>query len=397
MCKETQGSPGREPEAHAPKRDFAEIPALRKAVIAGHICLDLTPALACSLPDLSPGKLVQVGTAAVHTGGAVANTGLAMRILGADVRLLGKIGRDRFGQIVKSICAQYGSEGGLIEDPTAGTSYTVVLAIPGVDRIFLHHPGANDDFYAADIPDRCFADADHFHFGYPPLMRGMYERGGEEVLTLFRRAKGMGLTTSLDMAAVDPKSPAGQVNWRALLQAALPLTDFFLPSVEELCHMLDPAQYAAWNERAKGNDITAGLSIEEDVRPLAEAALSMGAKAVLVKCGALGIYYQTAGGPVMAPLCAALGLAPREWSGLRGHEESFRVDHIASATGAGDVSIAAFLTAMLRGYGLAACVELAAAAGARCLSSYDALSALEPLDDLWQRIRNGWAKTGANR
>ena len=364
-------------------------------MVAGHICLDLTPALACGLTDvMAPGRLIQVGSAAVHTGGAVANTGLAMRVLGADVRLAGKIGCDRFGQIVKNICAQYGSEDGLLEDPAVATSYTVVLAIPGVDRIFLHHPGANDAFYSDDIPDRCFADVSHFHFGYPPLMRSMYEGGGAELLKLFHRVKGMGLTTSLDMADVDPKSPAGQVDWHRLLGDVLPLTDFFLPSVEELCYTLDPARHKAWKERAKGGDATACLSMEEDVRPLAEAALSMGAKAVLVKCGALGMYYQTAGGPGMTALCAALDLAPGEWVDQRGYEGSFRPERIVSATGAGDVSIAAFLTGMLRGWGLRECVTLAAAAGARCLTSYDAISALEPLEALWQRIRDGWPRSG---
>ena len=328
----------------------------------------------------------------MHTGGAVANTGLAMRILGADVRLAGKVGCDRFGQIVKSICAQYGCEDGLIEDPSVDTAYTVVLAAPGFDRAFLHHPGANDAFCCADIPDAWFEGVGHFHFGYPPLMRRMYEQGGEELLALFLRARRMGLTTSLDMVAIDPQSPAARVDWKAVLRGLLPLTDFFLPSAEELCCILDPVRYAEWNERAGGGDVATVLSIERDVRPLAEEALAMGAKVVLIKCGAPGIYYQTVGEALLAPLCEAHRLALCEWGGRRGFQESYRPERIVSATGAGDVSIAAFLTAMMRGFGLGECVSLAAAAGARCLSTFDALSALEPLDDLRKRIQNGWAK-----
>ena len=71
---------------------------MKKKVIAAGIisCLDITPVF----PDkkvkqlsetLSPGSLIQMGQADVHTGGAVANTGLAMKILGADVTLMGKI------------------------------------------------------------------------------------------------------------------------------------------------------------------------------------------------------------------------------------------------------------------------------------------------------------------
>jgi len=57
-----------------------------QAVVAGHICLDITPAFGASETPLSslimPGKLTHVGAADVHTGGCVANTGLALRRLG---------------------------------------------------------------------------------------------------------------------------------------------------------------------------------------------------------------------------------------------------------------------------------------------------------------------------
>ena len=65
---------------------------------------------------------------------------------------MGKTGRDAFGDIVEETLRSYGAHQGLIRDSEASTSYTVVLAIPGIDRIFLHHPGANHDFSAADIP-----------------------------------------------------------------------------------------------------------------------------------------------------------------------------------------------------------------------------------------------------
>ena len=62
----------------------------KKVIAAGHICLDITPvfpdAKTGRLEDvLSPGKLVEMKEADVHTGGSVANTGLAMKLLGADV------------------------------------------------------------------------------------------------------------------------------------------------------------------------------------------------------------------------------------------------------------------------------------------------------------------------
>ena len=37
-----------------------------------------------------------------------------------------------------------------------------------------------------------------------------------------------------------------------------------------------------------------------------------------------------------------------------------------------------------------ACVALACAEGACCVTTYDALSGLKPLDELEERIRKGW-------
>ena len=61
-----------------------------------------------------------------------------------------------------------------------------------------------------------------------------------------------------------------------------------------------------------------------------------------------------------------------------------------SGTGAGDTSIAAFLTGVLRGYGPADCAALAAAEGACCVTAYDALSGIRPIEELMDRIRAGW-------
>ena len=132
----------------------------RKIISAGHICLDITPVFPHTVRGqtlealLQPGKLLHMAGADVHTGGSVANTGLALKILGNDVTLLGKIGKDAFGGMVKSIVATNGADG-LIEDGDSSTSYSVVLAVPGCDRIFLHNPGANDTFVPSDIPDSC--------------------------------------------------------------------------------------------------------------------------------------------------------------------------------------------------------------------------------------------------
>lgn len=360
-----------------------------KAIAAGHICLDITPVFpegrSAKLSEiLRPGKLLEMKGCDIHTGGAVANTGLAMKILGVDVSLMGKIGDDEFGRIVLDALKKYNADEGMIIAQGEQTSYSVVIAPPGVDRIFLHDPGTNNTFSADDVNISAEQSENTalFHFGYPPLMKKMYENGGAELEKLFKKVKEMNMVTSLDMAAVDPGSEAGQVDWNALLKRVLPYVDFFVPSVEELCYMLDKNRLCEWENRTEGADLTSVIEPENDVRPLAEKCLEYGAKAVLVKCGAPGMYFMSSKAGEMSDICKILNLNEEEWADIRRFKESMRVEKVVSATGAGDTSIAGFLTSLLMGMGPEKCLDAAAAAGARCVTTVDALSGLVPLKDM---------------
>ena len=348
-----------------------------KIIVAGHICLDVTPVFPAGNPQplgklLSPGRLVQMEGVHLATGGAVANTGLALKRLGADVALMGKVGDDEFGRLVLERLRQYGAAEGMIVSPGSSTSYSIVIAPPGTDRIFLHNPGANDTFRTGDLDFQRIAQADFFHFGYPPIMRHMYADGGEELTELFRRVKALGLTTSLDMAAVDPDTEAGRADWEAILRKVLPYVDYFVPSAEELCFMADRPRYADWLRRAGGGDVTGVLRVDTDIRPLAEKVLAMGARNLLIKCGTPGLYFTD-------------GASER-------FERSYRPSRVLSATGAGDTSIAAFLKARMEGFPMDVCLRYAAAEGACCVEAYDALSGLRSLEELDAKIQAGWEK-----
>lgn len=369
----------------------------KKVVVAGHICLDITPVFKNSEIHridelLAPGKLVNVSKPDVHIGGSVANTGLAMKFLGADVFLVGKVGNDTFGTMIRRELEEYDAAGGIQVQKEDSTSYSVILAIPGLDRIFLHNPGANDTFCAEDIPDVMLKEASLLHFGYPPLMRQMYAEEGEELIKLLKKAKDFGTATSLDMASVDPDGPAGSVNWKKILEKAIPCVDFFVPSAEELCYMLDEARFLEWQKRAGGKDITEILDIDRDIRPLADMCMSLGAKVLVIKCGAQGLYYRTAVRERLEGISPKIGLAAEAWADKEGFEKSYVPECVLSATGAGDTSIAAFLTAMLDGYGIEECMHLAAGTGASCVASYDALGGLVSLNELWEKINAGWKK-----
>ena len=127
-----------------------------KIMVAGHICLDITPSFEsdygrATISDIFvPGKLINVGKATFSTGGDVANTGLSMHKLAVDVLLNGKIGTDSFGKIIKQLVGDELSSS-LREVAHQSSSYSVVVAIAGIDRIFLHHAGSNDTFTSGDI------------------------------------------------------------------------------------------------------------------------------------------------------------------------------------------------------------------------------------------------------
>jgi len=369
----------------------------KKAVVAGHICVDITPAIpgekVSNLNEIViPGKIIPAGDISISTGGAVASTGLAMKIFGTDVTLMGKVGNDEFAEIIIKLLRKYGYEGELLVSEEISTSYSIILAIPGIDRIIFHNAGANDAFYLKDMDLDKIWEADLFHFGYPPIMRSMYEKDGAELVKMFKMISEAGVLTSLDLAMIQEQSDAGRADWNKILKAVLPYTDFFVPSVEELLLMIDREKYHRILEKSSDGDIVNVISLEEDVKPLAERCIAMGAKCVLIKCGAPGLYYKTAASGFAEKLTEKLGHDCSDWADKEGFEASYVPGKVRSGLGAGDTTIGAFLSAVLQGYSMERCLQLATATGASCVETYDALSGLRSFEELEARIDAGWEK-----
>ena len=366
----------------------------KKVVSAGHICLDITPSFECSASYRSvsevliPGRLVPVGSPDIHIGGSVGNTGLALKQLGADVSL----GKDDFGRLIKAQLKSYGVRSEMIEQNNTETSYSVVISVQGIDRIILHNSGANNTFDISDIDFNIVKEANLFHFGYPSIMEGMYKENGKAFIELFKKVKSLGVATSLDMAVVDENSDSGRMDWRTILQKVMPYVDVFAPSVEELAFLIDRPRYHEWMERSNGDDVTSILSVEKDIKPLADQLLEWGAKIVLIKCGAPGMYFRTNSKEELLKIGG--GLAPDliQWANQDAFEKSYKPEKVVSATGAGDTSIAAFLCAILEGCDWHKALQLAAGTGASCVEAYDALSGLRSFKMLEEKIANGWEK-----
>lgn len=370
----------------------------KKVIVAGHSCLDLTPIFPPGTKEvanpgelLAPGKLVQMEGVAINGGGAVSNTGIAMKLLGADVSLLTKTGTDTFGKVLKDIYAGFGVADSVISVEGERTSYTTVIAMPGIDRILLHDPGCNNTFSLEDVKRADLTGVSLFHFGYPPIMERMYLNDGAELVEMLKYVKSQGVAVSMDMAMVDPASKAGQADWLKILTEALPYVDFFVPSVEEICFMLDRPRYEEWSKRVAGGELV-NILRKEDIAPLAEKCMELGTRVLLLKCGAPGLYYKTGSAVMMEKLHELTGINASDWTDREGFENSYLPEKVLSGTGAGDTTIAAFLTAMLEGYSFERCIQLAAAEGASCVEAYGALEGIRALEELERRIDNGWEK-----
>lgn len=357
------------------------VPPMERAidvVVAGHVCVDVIPRLERAEP-IVPGTLVEVGPARFATGGPVSNTGLSLHRLGAAVRLIGKIGDDHFGSLLRSLFAEQGPGlgEGLVRSPGETTSYSIVISPPGVDRTFLHAPGANASFVSKDVRDDALQGAKVLHFGYPPVMRAMWERDGEECAALFRRAKEHGLTTSLDMCFVDPNGEAGKADWRAFFARTLPFVDVFVPSLEEVAFMLRRPVPEAHERSA--------------VRALVRELLGYGPLVAGVKMGSAGTY-------------AATARADRRWRGFGGNVDAeagwaareawqpcFPVE-VVGTTGSGDATIAGLLFGVVRHMGFEDALRAAGAVGACCCEAADSISGVRPWPEVAARLTAEWAE-----
>ena len=364
--------------------------AAARVLVAGHVCLDVIPALA-GPADFAPGALTEIGPADMSTGGAVANTGLALHRLGVPVRLMGKVGDDLLGRAVLEALRSHDAAlaDGMIVAAGEATSYSIVISPPGVDRSFLHCPGANDTFVAGDVRDDELGAAQLLHFGYPPLMRRMYLDTGAELQRLLARARGAGPATSLDLCRPDPLSDAGRVDWRLLLERTLPLVDVFAPSLDELLFMLDPAAHGRLPAGAAPAETIGGGRLAA----LAGQLLDWGATVVAIKLGDRGLYVRTSAAPgPIGRFCARLGLNAAAWRDREVLSPCFQPRRIAGTTGAGDCTIAGLLAALCRGEEPVTAATSATAVGACSVEAPDATSGVPRWEEVAARLQAGWPR-----
>lgn len=269
-------------------------------------------------------KVVDSATLTVGSSSVIFACGAAR--LGLRVAFIGKCGDDLFGHFMLEEMQKRGVDvAPVIVDPRLKTGLTVILN-KGDDRAMLTYPGAIGALRADEIPDDLLGRARHLHVASYFLQDAL--RPG--LPDLFRRARALGLTVSLDTNW----DPAGE--WRGVLDL-LPLVNVFLPNRAEACAL-------------------AGVSeVEEAARRLAGLV-----EVVAVKLGAEG----------------ALGVQG---------EQMVRVPSLPVAVvdtvGAGDNFDAGFLYGYLSGWSLERALRLGTVCGALSTRAAGGVAAQPTLEE----------------
>jgi sugar/nucleoside kinase (ribokinase family) len=163
----------------------------------------------------------------VEMGGSCCIFACQAAKLGLRVGILGRVGDDDFGHLVIRRLDECGVDTGhMIVDPSLKTGLGIALC-QGDDRAILTYMGSLCALGPDDVSDEFLASARHLHHGsfflHTHLLGHMPD--------IFRRARTLGLTTSLD-TNWDPDE-----RWNSTLADLFPLTDIFMPNDQEALHI----------------------------------------------------------------------------------------------------------------------------------------------------------------
>lgn len=363
------------------------------AVIAGYTCVDLVPGFRKNSPVtgtsgfFKPGKLIEIGGMDFVLGGVPPNTGLAMKRFGKKVFLNGLIGEDFIGETAVQGLTRTGVPFNLIKTGGAGTAFSIVLAPPGVDRIFLESPGCNQVFGREHIDFEAIQKSRLFHFGYPPLLRQFYLDNGQQLQQMYGEVQKMGVVTSLDFSLPDPESESGKVNWPEVLENTLPHVDIFVPSLEELIQTMVPQAYAKIQSMPGDTEIVDKIPLDL-VKQVGRRITGLGVKILLVKMGHRGALLLS-GDISSLNKKAGFALEQDKWNNREILCGAYKVDKSKgiNATGAGDTAVAAFLTAVLNSECPEAAVKYAAMAGKESLYCENIYKEIGSWEQLTGKIR----------
>lgn len=294
----------------------------------------------------------------LSTGGGVSNTGIPLSYLtGGNVALMAKVGDDLIADAIERFLRDNAKcTVSLKRVSGETTSYTIVMTPDeGGHSMYAHYPGTNNTFGPEDVNMSIVARARAFEFSYPPLMERFY-KDTDALAALFKAVQRVDTKSFLDMHTLEEDKASGKADWGTILGNALPFVDVFCPSLDEALYIAD-RELLRQLKSSVGKDATVDLlDVMEDagstLRKTAEYYLSMGAGAVMIKCGKDGIYLRANERNILSNADIDLFVP------------AYEVNRIVNTTGAGDNAIAAFMWGWLNRYVTATCLKAATAAGA---------------------------------
>lgn len=195
---------------------------LYDVLVVGELNVDIILHNLGSFPEVGKEVLAQQMTITLGSSSAIFASNIAS--LGANVAFLGKIGKDKFGEVVLRELQKKEVDVSMIRiDDQLNTGATVVLVVEE-DRANITYPGVMNNLTIADISSDDLKKAKHLHFSSCFLQPGIIN----DLDKLFRMARKLGLTTSFDMQW-DPEE-----KWDIDIKKILPWVDIFLPNEKEL-------------------------------------------------------------------------------------------------------------------------------------------------------------------
>jgi sugar/nucleoside kinase (ribokinase family) len=189
-------------------------------LVAGEINPDLILSGQIDLEFGQTEKLLDAAVLAIGSSSVIFACGAAR--LGLRVAFIGKCGDDVFGRYMLEQMEQHGIDiHAVIVAPGQATGISVIFN-RGADRAIWTHPGLIAALEAKEISDELLKTSRHLHVASYFLQTAL----APDLPALFRRARSLGLTTSLD-TNYDPSEA-----WQGF-DELLSFTDVFLPNEKE--------------------------------------------------------------------------------------------------------------------------------------------------------------------
>jgi ribokinase len=166
-----------------------------RVFVAGSINMDVV-ATADRHPSI--GETVAGDSLGYFPGGKGANQAVAAAKLGATTTLIGRLGKDAFGDQLKTYLAAQGLDLTLVQDTPGVHTGTAIITVAKADNTIVVIPGANGLVSAADVTAPSLAKGD--------VAVSQFEIPLVAVTAFFQRARAAGTTTILNPA------PAAECN-----------------------------------------------------------------------------------------------------------------------------------------------------------------------------------------